>query len=147
MVKNKIGRWKCHAFEFLPCIGFKKIYYIVLLAYLGEGGEAKWVGVRVVFHSRAYIFTSVSCSKMGKHNKEKRKNFEKKRKKSQQLKKLKNKNRRDLQKNDMPSQTETSVNTTPTNSTPSTCSTSTVKSPFHLDQVQIACLVNKQETP
>lgn len=78
MVKNEIGRWKCHAFEFLPCIGFKKIYYIVLLAYLGEGGEAKWVGVRVVFHSRAYIFTSVSCSKMGKHNKEKRKNFEKK---------------------------------------------------------------------
>lgn len=89
-------------------------------------------GTRVVFYSRTYIFTSISCNKMGKHNKEKGKNFKNKRKKSQELKKLKNKNRSDLQKKEMSSQTETSVNTTPTNSTPSTCSTSTVKSPFHL---------------
>lgn len=64
---------------------------LVLLAHMGEGGEAKWImmGARVTFHSRAYIFTSISYSKMDKHNKEKRKNFEKKRKKSKQLKKQK----------------------------------------------------------
>lgn len=44
MVKNEIGRWKCHVFEFLPCIGFKKKDILYSTTSLPGGGGRGEVG-------------------------------------------------------------------------------------------------------
>lgn len=71
MNENETGRWKCQVFECLPCM----IFNFSTTSLPGGWGRGKVDGTRVVFYSRAYIFTSISCNKMGKHNKEKGKNF------------------------------------------------------------------------